>query len=120
MSKAKKVAGHAAWIALAMVMLAPWASMEATPGAPAAQSQAAGSTQKLDAEYTAKKAGITRARQDEFALRSHQKAIAAIAAGRFKDEIAAVEIAGKKGPTIVDTDESPRADTSLDALANQS
>ncbi|MBK7906195.1 MAG: acetyl-CoA C-acetyltransferase [Gemmatimonadetes bacterium] len=68
------------------------------------------------AEYTAKKAGITRARQDEFALQSHQKAVAAIAAGRFKTEIAPVEIAGKKGPTIVDTDESPRADTSLDAL----
>ena len=68
------------------------------------------------AEYTAKKAGITRARQDEFALHSHQKAVAAIAAGRFKAEIAPVEIAGKKGPTIVDTDESPRADTLLDAL----
>ncbi len=69
------------------------------------------------AEYTAKKAGITRARQDEFALQSHQKAVAAIAAGRFKTEIAPVEIAGKKGPTVVDTDESPRADTSLDALS---
>ena len=69
------------------------------------------------AEYTAKKAGITRARQDEFALASHQKAVAAIAAGRFKAEIAPVEIAGKKGPTIVDTDESPRADTSLDVLS---
>ncbi|MCE9601059.1 MAG: acetyl-CoA C-acetyltransferase [Gemmatimonadetes bacterium] len=69
------------------------------------------------AEYTAKKAGITRARQDEFALQSHQKAVAAIAAGRFKAEIAPVEIAGKKGPTIIDTDESPRADTSLDALS---
>ncbi|MBK7908738.1 MAG: acetyl-CoA C-acetyltransferase [Gemmatimonadetes bacterium] len=68
------------------------------------------------AEYTAKKAGITRARQDEFAFQSHQKAVAAIAAGRFKAEIAPVEIAGKKGPTIVDTDESPRADTSLEAL----
>ncbi len=69
------------------------------------------------AEYTAKKAGITRQRQDEFALASHQKAVAAIQAGRFKAEIAPVEIAGKKGPTVVDTDESPRADTSLDALA---
>ncbi len=68
------------------------------------------------AEYTAKKAGITRARQDEFALASHQKAIAAITAGRFKQEIVAVELPGKKGPTVVDTDESPRADTSLDAL----
>ncbi len=71
------------------------------------------------AEYTAKKAGISRARQDEFALASHQKAVAAIAAGRFKKEIVAVELSGKKGssPTVVDTDESPRADTSLDALS---
>ena len=69
------------------------------------------------AEYTAKKAGITRARQDEFALASHQKAIAAIEGGKFKTEIAPVEIAGKKGPTIVDTDEGPRKDTSLEALA---
>jgi acetyl-CoA C-acetyltransferase len=68
------------------------------------------------AEYTAKKAGITRSRQDEFALASHQKAIAAIGAGRFKAEIVPVELPGKKGPTVVDTDESPRADTSLDAL----
>lgn len=67
------------------------------------------------AEYTAKKAGITRARQDQFALESHQKAIAAIEAGRFKAEIVPVEIAGKK-PVVIDTDESPRKDTSLDAL----
>jgi acetyl-CoA C-acetyltransferase len=67
------------------------------------------------AEYTAKKAGITRARQDEFAFASHQKAVAAIEGGRFKQEIVAVEIAGKK-PVIVDSDESPRKDTSLDAL----
>lgn len=69
------------------------------------------------AEYTAKKAGITRQRQDEFALASHQKAMAAIAEGRFKTEIVPVEIPGRKGPTVVDTDESPRADTSLEALA---
>ncbi|MEK0431088.1 MAG: hypothetical protein RL139_892, partial [Gemmatimonadota bacterium] len=68
------------------------------------------------AEYTAKKAGITRARQDAFAFASHQKAVAAIAAGRFRDEIVPVEIPGRKGPTVVDTDESPRADTSLEAL----
>jgi acetyl-CoA C-acetyltransferase len=68
------------------------------------------------AEYTAKQAGITRARQDEFALSSHQKAVAAIEAGRFKAEIAPVEIPGRKGPTVVDTDESPRKDTSLEAL----
>ncbi|MBA4070666.1 MAG: acetyl-CoA C-acyltransferase [Gemmatimonas sp.] len=69
------------------------------------------------AEYTAKKAGIPRQRQDEFAYRSHMKAVAAIEAGKFAAEIATVEIAGKKGPTIVDTDESPRKDTTLEALA---
>lgn len=67
------------------------------------------------AEYTAKKAGITRQRQDEFAFASHQKAVAAIEGGQFKAEIAAVEIAGKK-PVVIDTDESPRKDTSLEAL----
>ena len=69
------------------------------------------------AEYTAKKAAITRAQQDEFALDSHRKAIAAIDGGRFVDEIAPVEIPGKKGPTVIDTDESPRRDTSLEQLA---
>jgi acetyl-CoA C-acetyltransferase len=68
------------------------------------------------AEYTAKKAGITRARQDEFAFQSHQKAVAAITAGKFTAEIVPVEIAGKK-PVTIDTDESPRKDTSLDVLA---
>jgi len=69
------------------------------------------------AEYTAKKAGITRQAQDDFALCSHQKAVAAMDAGRFKDEIVPVEIPGKKGPTIISADESPRRDTSLEALA---
>jgi acetyl-CoA C-acetyltransferase len=69
------------------------------------------------AEYTAKKAGITRARQDEFAYQSHMKAVAAIEAGKFVAEMAKVEIAGKKGSTIVDTDESPRKDTTIEALA---
>lgn len=69
------------------------------------------------AEYTAKKAGITRAQQDQFALDSHRKAIAAIDEGRFTDEIVPVEIPGKKGPTVISTDESPRRETSLEALA---
>jgi acetyl-CoA C-acetyltransferase len=69
------------------------------------------------AEYTARKAEITRERQDEFALASHQKAVAAIEGGRFKAEIVPVQIPGRKGPTTVDTDEGPRKDTSLDALA---
>ena len=69
------------------------------------------------AEYTAKKASVTREMQDEFALASHRKAVAAIEAGKFKDEIVPVQIAGKKGTTTVDTDEGPRKDTTLDALA---
>lgn len=69
------------------------------------------------AEYTAAKAGITRADQDAFALASHQKAVAAQQAGAFQDEIVPVEIAGRKGSVTVASDESPRADTSLEALA---
>ena len=69
------------------------------------------------AEYTAKKAGITRARQDEFSYQSHMKAVAAIEGGKFEKEIVKVEIPGRKGPTIVTTDESPRKDTTLEALA---
>lgn len=69
------------------------------------------------AEYTAWKAGITREEADEFSLASHRKAIAAIDAGKFKDEIVPVEIQGRKGTTVIDTDEPPRRDTSLEALA---
>ena len=68
------------------------------------------------AEYTAKKAGITRARQDQLAFESHRKAIAAIEGGKFVREIVNVEIPGRKGPTVIATDESPRKDTSLEAL----
>ena len=69
------------------------------------------------AEYTASKAGVSREDADSFSLRSHQKAVAAIQAGRFKTEIAPVEVQGRKGVTVVDTDEGPRADTSMEALA---
>jgi acetyl-CoA C-acetyltransferase len=69
------------------------------------------------AEYTAKKAGVSRKEQDEFAAQSHAKAIAAMEAGKFKAEIAAVNIASKKGTTTIDTDESPRKDTTADSLA---
>jgi acetyl-CoA C-acetyltransferase len=55
--------------------------------------------------------------QDEFAVQSHQKAVAAIEAGKFREEIVAVDVPGKKGTTKVDTDEGPRRDTNLDALA---
>src|SRR5690348_4637086 len=69
------------------------------------------------AEYTAKKAGVSRADQDAFALQSHQKAVAAMQACRFKAETLPVEIASKKGSVIIEKDESPRADTTLAALA---
>jgi acetyl-CoA C-acetyltransferase len=69
------------------------------------------------AEYTAAKAGVSRADADAFSLRSHQKAIAAISEGRFRDEIVPVEISLRRGATVVDTDEGPRADTSIEALA---
>lgn len=68
------------------------------------------------AEHTADKAGISREDADAFSLRSHQKAVAAIAGGKFASEIVPVTIAGRKGDTVVDTDESPRADTSMEAL----
>ncbi len=69
------------------------------------------------AEYTAYKAGITRAEADEFSLNSHRKAIAAIDAGKFKAEIVPVELKSRKGVTLVDTDESPRRESTLEALA---
>ena len=60
---------------------------------------------------------IPREEQDEFALRSHQRAVAAQRAGLFKDEIVPVTIRARRGDTTVDTDEHPRADTSLQSLA---
>ena len=61
--------------------------------------------------------GISREDQDAWALRSHERAVAAIDGGRFAEEIAPVTIQGRKGATVVDTDESPRRDTSLERLA---
>ncbi len=71
------------------------------------------------AEFIAEEYEVTRQAMDEFALRSHQRALAASDAGKFKAEIVAVEIPGKKGQvTVFDTDETPRRDTSLDVLAS--
>src|SRR6059058_2798250 len=56
------------------------------------------------AEYTAKKAGVSRQDQDAFALASHQKAVAAMTACRFKAETVAVEVPGKKGPGVIEKD----------------
>ena len=70
------------------------------------------------AEYTAETAGVSREEQDQFAFESHQKAVAAIEGGKFKEEIVSVEVPGRKGKvTVVDTDEGPRKDTSVEALA---
>ncbi|HET9439904.1 MAG TPA: thiolase family protein [Longimicrobiales bacterium] len=69
------------------------------------------------AENIAEKYGITRAAQDEFALRSQRNAGAAMRAGRFFDEVIPVEITGKKGArTIVNSDEHPRPDTTMEQL----
>ena len=68
-------------------------------------------------EIVAEKYGVTRAQQDAWALESHRRALAAIKAGRFKDEILPVPLPQKKGdPVPFALDESPREDTSLEAL----
>ena len=69
------------------------------------------------AELTAERSGITRRELDEFAWRSHQKAVAAMEAGRFGAEIVPVEVPGAKGSTVVDRDEGPRKDTDVEKLA---
>jgi acetyl-CoA C-acetyltransferase len=69
------------------------------------------------AEYTANKAGINRADADQFAVDSHRKAASAIDTGAFKTEIVPVEVASRKGATVVDTDESVRRDTSIESLS---
>jgi acetyl-CoA acyltransferase len=87
----------------------------------------------LTAENLAKKYAITREKADEFSLASHRKALAAIAAGKFKDEIVPVEVRttvvsnggnghaaaakAKTSASVFEMDEGPRADTSMEALA---
>ena len=69
------------------------------------------------AEYTAQKAQVTRGEQDRFAFESHQKAVAAQDAGKFTAEIVPVDIPDRKGTITVSVDESPRRDTTVEALA---
>ena len=69
------------------------------------------------AEHTAKKGTVSRKEQDDFSAQSHAKAIAAMESGKFRDEIVPVEIASRKGTTVVDSDESPRKDTTSETLA---
>ncbi len=70
------------------------------------------------AENLRKQYGIPRAEQDELAVTSHQRAVAAQRSGVFAEEIIPVTVPARKGdPTIIDTDEHPRADTTIDALS---
>ena len=69
------------------------------------------------AERVAIREQVSREDQDAFALASHRRAIAAIDAGRFDAELVPVTIPGRKNDIVVDTDEGPRRDTSIDALA---
>lgn len=71
----------------------------------------------VTAENVAEQFGITREEQDAFALESQNRAIAAIAAGRFKEQIVPVQIPSRKGTISFDTDEHPKAGLSLDAMA---
>ncbi len=71
----------------------------------------------VTAENVAAENQVTREDQDQLALLSHQRAVAAIAAGHFKDQIVPVTIKSRKGDVVFDTDENPRADVSLENLA---
>ena len=71
----------------------------------------------VTAENVAEKYSISREDQDAFAADSQRKALAAIAAGHFKSQIVPVEIKGRKGVTLFDTDEHPKADTTAESLA---
>ena len=71
----------------------------------------------VTAENVAKLYNITREEQDAFAVESQRKAIAAIEAGYFKSQIVPVEIKSRKGTVLFDTDEHPKAGTTLESLA---
>lgn len=71
----------------------------------------------ITAENVAEQWGLTREELDEFAANSQQKCEAAMAAGKFKDEIVPVEIKTKKGTVVFDTDEGPRAGTTVETLS---
>lgn len=72
----------------------------------------------ITAENLAERYGITREQQDAFAVESQRKAVAAMEAGRFKDEITPIDVPQRKGdPVRVEADEQPRAQTTLESLA---
>ena len=70
----------------------------------------------ITAENVAEQYGISRQQMDELAVESHRRATAAIAAGRFKEQIVPVEIVSRKGTVLFDTDEHVKPDTSMDSL----
>lgn len=71
----------------------------------------------VTAENVAKRYGITREECDQLAMQSHKRAVAAIDAGKFKEEIVPVEIKGRKGSVIIDTDEHPIRDISMEKIS---
>lgn len=70
------------------------------------------------AENLRREYSISRLEQDELAVRSQERAVAAVAAGRFDDEIVPVSVPSRKGAVVVSADETPRADTTLSALSS--
>jgi acetyl-CoA C-acetyltransferase len=70
----------------------------------------------MTGELVAEKYKVSREEMDEYALKSHQKAVAAIKAGYFESQVAPVEIASKKGATVVAVDEGPREDSTIEGL----
>lgn len=80
----------------------------------------AGQDMAWAAEAIGDKHGVTREQQDAFALQSHQRAVAAGMEGSFRDEIVPVTVETRRSSIVVETDEGPRAGTSLEALSNLS
>ena len=71
----------------------------------------------VTAENVAARCGLSRADQDSFAVESHRRAAAAIAEGRFKEQILPIELKSRKGPLVFDTDEHVRADSTVEGMA---
>jgi acetyl-CoA C-acetyltransferase len=71
----------------------------------------------VTAENVAAKCGLNREQQDAFAVESHKRAAAAIAAGHFKTQILPIELKSKKGPVMFDTDEHVRGESSMEGMA---
>jgi acetyl-CoA acyltransferase len=94
-----------------------WPISEALPRAPKVAERSTGQVMGEAAEDMARKNEISRAAQDDFALRSHQRAASAISSGRFAGEIVPVEVCRNGDARIIDTDGLVRPDTTLEKLA---